>query len=229
MFPQDRMLRSNSPVSGKRAMHHGKVRRQLVSVLSGRTELERGDAASIARKVGCSREYVRQVRRQLGVTMKPLPKPPSCTGCGKPMRPTKTRLCQSCRQKKAFVRLRCAYCGTFFQRRRSHHEAFLRRAVVQKRRGPICSGQCSAKVSRICSWCGRPTGSKWRRKVPGHAFCGPPAWCGHKAQSAIHPNWWRHITEDLLPMNKHLDEIARLRQGRTASREPHQQRMMPPP
>ncbi len=197
-------------MSGKRARHHGEMRQQLVGVLSGRNQLERGEAASIARKVGCSREYVRQVMHQLGVTIKPPAKPPSCTGCGKAMRPTKTRLCQSCRRKKAFVRLRCANCGKTFERRRCLHDAYLRRTVTQKRHGPTCGRQCSAKVQRSCSWCGRPAGSRWRSSTGRQVFCRPPALCLREAQTAIHPVRWRHLTADLLPMKKHLDEIALL-------------------
>jgi hypothetical protein len=173
------------------------MRRLLVGLLSGRTQLERGEAVAIARRVGCSREYVRQVMGQLGVTIKPPPEPQSCTGCGKAMQRTRTRICQSCRQRNSSVTLICANCGKTFERRRCLHDAYLRRTVTQKRHGPICSRQCSAKVQRSCSW-GR------------QVFCRPPALCLREAQSAIHPVRWRHLTANLLPMKKHLDEIAQL-------------------
>jgi hypothetical protein len=182
----------------------------LVDILTGRTRLERGEAAAISRRVGCSREYVRQAMRQLGVTVKPPPEPQSCTGCGKAMRYSKTRFCQSCRRKNAYVTLKCVNCGKAFKRRRSLHDAYLRRIVPQGRRGTVCSKQCSAKVPRSCSWCGQPAGTRWRANVGRQAFCGPPALCRFEAQRAIHPVWWRYLTDDLLPLKDHLDGITRL-------------------
>ncbi len=182
-----------------------------MEMLSGRTQLERGEAARIARKVGCSRENVRLAMRQLGITIKAPVEPQSCTGCGKTMAHTKTRLCQSCRQKNAFVSLRCANCGRIFQRRRWRHERYLRRTVTQGRHGPVCSSRCSARISRPCSWCGRPVGSRWRAHIGTQAFCGHESSCRIPAQRAISPVWWRYLTDDLLPMKDHLDGIAQLR------------------
>ncbi len=187
-------------------------------MLSGRTQLERGEAARIAREVGCSRESVRQAMQQIGITVKPPVEPQSCTGCGRSRKYRRTRLCQSCRQKSAFVSLRCANCGRTFQRRRSDHEAYLRRTVTQKRHGPVCSSQCSAKISRSCSWCGRPLGGRWRSHIGQQAYCGPPAACRIQAQRAIRTVWWRYLTADLAPMKDHLDGIAQLRA--TLSSEP---------
>ncbi len=181
-----------------------------MGLLTGRTQLERGEAVAISRQVGCSREYVRQVMGQLGVTIKPPPEPQSCTGCGKAMQRTKTRLCQSCRRSNSSVTLKCANCGKSFERRRCLHDAYLRRTVTQKRHGPICSRKCSAKVQRSCSWCGRPAGGRWRSSTGRQVFCRPPASCLREAQTAIHPVRWRHLTADLLPMKEHLDEIAQL-------------------
>ncbi len=197
--------------------YDGKVRKSLADALSGRTQLERGEAAAIAREVGCSREYVRQVMRRLGVTIKPPAVPPSCTGCGRPMPNAKTRTCQSCRRKNAFVTLKCAYCGKDFERRRSLHDAYVRRTATQ-RRGPVCSRGCTATEPRSCSWCGRSVGNRWRSRMGLQAFCGPPASCLIEAQSAIHPILWRYITEDLIPMKENLDGIARLRSTRATSK-----------
>ena len=219
-FPQNGSLCWNICVSSKQRWHHGERRKLLVGMLSGRTQLERGEAARIARELGCSRERVRQIARQLGVTTKPpLEEPQSCTGCGKAMRYRKTRLCQSCRRKNVLVSLKCVNCGRTFERRRIHHEAYLRRTVTRKRRGPVCSSQCSAKVPRSCSWCGRPAGPRWRRYAAQQAFCGLAPSCRIQAQRAIRPEWWRYLTTDLLPMKEHLDGIAQL-QARLASRFP---------
>ena len=182
-----------------------------MEMLSGRTQLERGEAARIARKVGCSRESVRLTMRQLGITVKPPEEHPSCTGCGKAMRYRKTSLCQSCRQKNAIVSLRCANCGKAFKRSRGLHAAYLRRIVTRKRRGPVCSRRCSAKIRRSCSWCNRSVGSRWPVHDSRQAFCGPPATCRFQAQRAIPPVWWRYLTDDLLPMKDHQDRIAQLR------------------
>ena len=182
-----------------------------MEMLSGRTQLERGEAARIARKMGCSRESVRLAMRQLGITVKPPAEHPSCTGCGKTMAYAKTRLCQSCQQKNAFVSLRCANCGRTFQRRRSDHHSYLRRTVTQGRLGPVCSRQCSAKISRSCSWCARPIGPRWPVHVGTQAFCSPPATCRIQAPKAIPAVWWRYLTDDLLPMKDHQDRIAQLR------------------
>ena len=182
-----------------------------MGMLSGRTQLERGEAAQIARNVGCSRENVRLAIRQLGITVKPPVEPQSCTGCGRSMAYRKTRLCQSCRQKSAFVSLRCANCGRTFERRRSGHEAYLRRTVTQKRHGPVCSRRCGARISRSCSWCGRPVGSRWRSHFGTQAFCGHESSCRTEAHRAIPAVWWRYLTDDLLPMKDHPDGIAQLR------------------
>ena len=182
-----------------------------MGMLSGRTQLERGEAARIAREAGCSRESVRQAMRQLGITIKAPVGPPSCTGCGKAMPYRKSRLCQSCRQNNAFVSLRCANCGRIFQRRRSHHERYLRRTVIQGRHGPVCSRRCGANISRSCSWCGRAVGSRWRSRIGTQAFCGHESSCRIQAHRAIPTTWWRYLTDDLLPMKDHQDGIAELR------------------
>ena len=182
-----------------------------MGMLSGRTELERGETARIAREVGFSRESVRRAMQQLGITIKPPVEPRSCTGCGKTMARTKTHLCQSCRQKNAFVSLRCANCGRTFERLRGDHNKYLRRTVTQKRHGPVCSRQCSAKISRPCSWCGRPLRGKWRSHIGKQAFCGHESSCLIQARRAIPAVWWRYLTDDLLPMKDHQDGIAQLR------------------
>ena len=210
-FPQNCGLCWNIRVSSRQARRRGELRKLLVGMLSGRTQLERGEAARIARKLHYSRESVRQAMRQLGITIKAPAEPQSCTACGKTMRYPKTRLCRSCRQKNILVSLKCANCGRTFERRRSRHEAFLHRAIVKKRWGPVCSRQCSAKVTRSCSWCGRSLGSRWPAHVASQAFCGSLATCRFEAQRAIHPLWWRYLAPDLLPMKDHLDGIAQLR------------------
>ncbi len=188
-------------------------------MLSGRTQLERGEAARIAREVGCNRESVRLAIRQLGITIKAPPGPPSCTGCGKTMMYRKSRLCQSCRHERLLVSLKCVNCGRAFERRRKYHDAYLRRTVVRKRRGLVCSRQCSAKISRDCSWCGRPVGPRWRSQIRTLAFCGHESSCHIQAQRAISAVWWRYLTTDLLPMKDHRDRIAQLR-ARLASKSP---------
>ena len=219
VFPQDGSLCWNISLSGRQGRRQGRVRKLLVEVLSGRTQLERGEAARLARKLGCSREAVRQAMSRLGVSIKPPAKPQSCIGCGKAMKYRKTRLCQACRLKNAVVSLICANCGKTFERPRHHHEAYLRRTVTRKRRGPVCSSQCSAKVQRSCSWCGRPVALRWRAHITPQAFCSPPATCRFQAQRAILPVWWRYLTADLLPMKDHLDGIAQLR-ATLASKSP---------
>ena len=211
VFPQDGSLCWNICVSGRQRRRQGRVRKLLAEVLSGRTQLERGEAARIARKLGCSREAVRQAMSRLGVSIKPPAKPQSCIGCGKAMKYRKTRLCRACRLKNAVVSLTCTNCGRVFERRSGLHAAYLRRTVTRKRRGPVCSSQCSAKIPRSCSWCGRPAGLRWRAHAALHTFCGLPATCRFQAQRAILPVWWRYLTADLLPMKDHLDEIAQLR------------------
>ena len=198
-------------MSGKQRWHQRELRNLLLRKLSDRARLDRGEAARIAREAGCSRESVRQAMRQLGITIKAPVGPPSCTGCGKAMPYRKSRLCQSCRQKNAFVSLRCANCGRTFRRRRHLHAAYLRRTVTRKRRGPVCSRQCSARIPRSCSWCGRSVGTRWRAHNGTQAYCGPPAACRFQAQRAIRPVWWRCLTADLMPMKDHLDGIAQRR------------------
>ena len=193
------------------ASHRGELRKLLMGMLSGRTQLERGEAARIAREFGCSRENVRLAMQQLGITIKAPEEHPSCTGCGKTMARRKSRLCQSCRQKNAFVSLRCANCGRIFQRRRSHHERYLRKTVTQGRHGPICNRRCGARISRSCSWCGRPVGSRWRSHFGTQAYCGHESSCRIQAHRAIPAVWWGYLTDDLLPMKDHLDGIAQLR------------------
>lgn len=180
-------------------------------MLSGRTELERGETARITREVGFSRESVRRAMQQLGITIKPPVEPRSCTGCGETMARTKTHLCQSCRQKNAFVSLRCANCGRTFERLRGDHNKYLRRTVTQKRHGPVCSRRCNAKIRRSCSWCGRSVGSRWRSHIGTQAFCGPPATCLFQVYRVLPSVWWRYLADNLLPMEDHLDEIAQLR------------------
>jgi hypothetical protein len=154
---------------------------------------------------------VRLAMQQLGITIKTPVEHPSCTGCGKAMRYRKTSLCQPCRQKNAFVSLRCANCGRIFQRRRCHHERYLRRTVTQGRHGPVCSRRCGATISRPCSWCGRPVGSRWRSHIGTQALCGHEPSCRIQAHRAIRAVWWRYLTDDLLPMKDHPDGIAQLR------------------
>lgn len=180
-------------------------------MLSGRSRLERGEAARIARELSCSREGVRLAMIQLGVTIKAPPGPPSCTGCGKAMMYRKTRICQSCRHERLLVSLKCVNCGRAFERRRSRHEAFLRRTVSQRRHGPVCSRQCSAKIPWSCSWCGQPAGTRWRADAGWQAFCRPPRSCRIQAQTTFPPVWWRYLTDVLLPMKDHQDRIAQLR------------------
>ncbi len=219
LFPHDGSLCWNNHVSDRKGRRHGRVRELLIKVLNGRTQLEKGEAAGIARRLGCSREAVRQAMSRLGVSIKPPAEPQSCTGCGKVMKYRKTRLCQSCRLKDAYVRLTCTNCGRVFERRRGLHAAYLRRTVTRKRRGPVCSSQCSAKIARSCSWCGRPAGSRWRAHAGLQAFCCLPATCRFQAQRAMLPVWWRYLTADLLPMKDHLDAIAQLR-AKLASKAP---------
>jgi hypothetical protein len=211
LFPQKGSLCWNSCVSSKQRLHRGELRKLVAGMVSGRSQLERGEGARIARELGCSRERVRQIMGELGVTTKPPLEPQSCTGCGKAMSRRKTRLCQSCRRKNVLVSLKCANCGRTFKRRRKEHEAYLRRTVVKRRWGPVCSKQCSAKVTRSCSWCGRSAGNRRRAHVATHAFCGRPRTCLHQAQTTIAPMRWHYMTADLLPMKDHLDGIARLR------------------
>lgn len=175
--------------------------------LGDRTELERGEAARVARALGCSREWVRQVMRQLGIAVKRPTAPERCVGCGTP---SKARLCRTCR-RATFVTLRCANCGKNFQRSRSDHEAYLKRTVVRKRHGPVCSRKCSAKVQRSCSWCGQPTAPRWPSVLGKQAFCESPRSCSGQAQEALAAMHWRYLTPDLIPMKDHLDAIAQLR------------------
>ncbi len=187
------------------------LRQELVKRLSGRKELERGEASALARELGCSREWVRQVMVQLGMVVLPPRPPAACTGCGDTRRPRKTRLCRNCRRDRMFVTLTCANCGKEFERRRDDHEAFLRRPTVRRRHGPVCSKTCRASVSRVCSWCGEPAGWRWPAANGVQAFCGEPKSCSLYALRAIPPVYWRHLTPSLFPLKDHLAEIADLR------------------
>ena len=193
-------------------MSRPSLRDRIVKRLGVRTELERGEAARIARALGCSRERVGQVMRQLGITVAPPSAPERCVGCGKPKRHAKTRLCRACRRAEdPFVTLTCANCGKNFRRRRSRHDAYLRRTVVRKRYGPVCSRKCSAKVQRSCSWCGQPTAPRWPNDLGKRAFCGAPRSCSIEAQRALPAMFWGYLTPGVLPMKAHLEAIAQLR------------------
>lgn len=103
-----------------------RVRAELRRLAEEGQEVDRGLYARLARRYGCSREWVRVVARRLGLRVRPR--------CYCPCGSRKTASARSCRRcweaEHGRVLLRCSRCGREFQRLRSRARA----------RRPRCSG-----------------------------------------------------------------------------------------
>ena len=189
----------------------GSVAGRIATALKGRSILERGEAAALARSLGCSRERVRQVMKRLGVPVRPVV-PRRCGNCGRAISQYgKLGMCSSCRYPPP-VSLVCVNCGKQFLRRRKDYNDFIRRQVTRRRVGPVCSKQCRAGIEVFCAWCGAHVGVRWPSQVSpaGRAFCSPPRRCSVQAQRALRNSWWRFLTPDLMPMKDHVEGVAEL-------------------
>jgi len=188
----------------------GPVAPLIAAELRGRTELPRGEAAEIARKLGCSRERVRQIMGVLGVR---IAAPPlaliDCAECGTLVKANKRGLCADCRRRLSLVELTCIVCGKEFQRRRKDYNDFIRRVVARgKRYGPRCSRACLQSVALACCWCGRSVGLRPPSQRRGHAFCGKPRNCWSEAMKVVQPSNWSLLKPEHLPMRDHIAQIV---------------------
>jgi len=182
------------------------------SELLGRSELRRGEMAEIARRLGCSRERVRQIATKLGVRVKPgQPKFAECSDCGRKIPRGRLRLCADCRHRRTLVTLTCIVCGREFQRRRKDYNDFIRRVTLGERQGPRCSKACGyRRTRRSCSWCGAEVGHKPPSTRGYHAFCGAGRRCDLEAMKLVQPIQWPKLGSNVLPMRDHVAEITEL-------------------
>jgi len=210
----------------------GPVAPLIAAELRGRTELPRGEAIRIARKLDCSRERVRQIMNKLGVRVAP-PRVAliDCASCGNRIAPNKSELCTDCRHERAIVELICTSCGRAFKRSCKEYNAFLRRVSRGGRQlGPWCSRTCGypKRTRRICSWCGAELGHRPPSTSQGyHAFCGGSKRCDLRAANFVQPMYWPLLEPELLPMRDKLvriraflarDRVTRANQGRKSQR-----------
>lgn len=98
--------------------------------------------AEVAKRVGASREFIRQLDEKYGLPFRQghknkMPRPP-CIYCGEPViGSTRER---PCHRRCTWVTLNCSVCGQPFQRRRGQTRA---RANDRRYRGrAVCSESC---------------------------------------------------------------------------------------
>ena len=186
------------------------VKARLLTELGARREIRWGEARRLGDVLGTSQVTLRAAMRGLGVRLQ-RPRLKHCRDCGKPLPYKKTDQCYACRVKAGRVTLTCTNCGKRFERRRSKHEAFLRRLVTHGRRGPVCSGACRKTVVRGCAWCGAEIPPRWPSTTARLAFCGAVSDCQREAMRALPPRYWPRLGPALIPMKDHLNAVARLR------------------
>jgi len=193
-------------------LSRGPVAPLIAAELRGRTELPRGEAARIARKLDCSRERVRQIMGKLGVRVEPsLANVIDCADCGKQIRANTLGICAACRHERTLVELTCISCGRTFKRRRKDHNDFIRRVTIGPKQGPRCSRTCGySRAIRVCSWCGADAGHKAPSNRGNHAFCGAPRRCDREARKLVQPLYWRLLTPEVLPMRDSIAKITEL-------------------
>jgi len=197
---------------GKRGPQpNGAIKRKVVAQLDGRQELKRGEAAEIARRAGCSREWVRQVMLRLHVTVEQAPVK-QCESCGRRIYKGSTRdKCVECWRQSLRITLTCSACGKEFQRLRHDYFAYHARFHTEDRYSPRCSRSCVVAKPQVCSWCGQLTKPKFPSNVSVHTFCTAPALCYIEAMKLLQPVHWRFIPSPLFPMKDHIAEIRELR------------------
>lgn len=174
--------------------------------------MRRGEQSAIARELGCTRVWVGMTARELGVRVT-LPERRACEPCGKTTGLSEKRgICGRCLRKAKLVTLKCANCGTSFQRSLYNHNRFLARPVTQRRRGPVCGRNRRVSCQTTCAWCGQVSTRPYRREKR-LGFCGASRPCLSNAMRALSVAHWRHLTPELLPMKDHRGQIRRLRKS----------------
>ena len=183
------------------------VRGKLVELIDGRSSLEWGEMAVIARQLGCSRERVRQLANLLGLPrrMKVSSQSSVCPSCRGTKSP-RSLVCASCKVEKSHPWVNCRNCGKPFRTRRS----VLKRYLMYKgsrRYGMLCKKNCSGKVLVDCVFCGQE-GHVWPSALQRRHFCNTE--CVSQARNLISVRLWSMIPISLLPMREHQSEIRSL-------------------
>jgi hypothetical protein len=183
---------------------------RLLELIGDRDVLYRGEMTRLAREVGCSREWVRQICARRGVKSRLKPKLFGvCSGCRKRVAAgNRSGFCAQCRTKKSrrVYTLTCTKCGEKFERSHKEHKSFLRRAP-RHRLGPFCSRRCSNKVSGDCSYCGRRVAPRWPSRI-GLLGAMHPA-CTRRLEALVTRRAWSRITSEHFPIAAHRDAVLR--------------------
>ena len=96
--------------------------------------------ADIARKLGCSREYVRQVLLDNDITRPRTSKENKCENCNKIIGRYST-LCRTCYEGEPLVEIQCSHCYNVFTKLKKLY-------TYQKKKGQTnfyCNLQCAGK------------------------------------------------------------------------------------
>lgn len=111
---------------------------ELTRLLGGRTAVYYGEQSSLAKEIGCTREWVRQLldRMEIQTISRPVNR---CTNCNQIVQP-KTLFCRKCRSISNHVGLTCSRCKKHFYRVRSKVERYYRyNPSTQRRNGFRCN------------------------------------------------------------------------------------------
>lgn len=191
-------------------LDRAQLKAKLLAISGDARVLPWGHFAETARALGVSEPTLRLLMAEASVSMARPGGPRECADCGRDIKPrNQTGLCRSCLINSAKITLTCVNCGNTFQRRKGDHRAFARRILVQpRRRGPVCSKSCRARVVQRCTWCGRRLSPRWRSHATRYPFCGAPDNCHWKAIRVLPVRYWSCFDPKLVPMKRHQNAIA---------------------
>jgi predicted RNA-binding Zn-ribbon protein involved in translation (DUF1610 family) len=186
------------------------LKTSLLAIAGEARTLEWGHVGETALTLGISAPTLRLLMAEAGVTKPHLGGTTECADCGRGIKPrNKTGLCRACLINSAKITLACVNCGNTFQRRQGSHREFERRTVVRsRRRGPVCSKACRAKVVQRCTRCGRDLSPRWRAHAARFPFCGAPDNCHRQAIRVLPVLYWSCFDPKLVPMKRHQNAIA---------------------
>jgi len=104
--------------------------------------------AEIARKVGASREYVRQVLKQANISTTAL-KTYRCFGCKKPLSNTSSPFCSTaCREAYMTIQVSCSNCDKLFHRKASQlYQYPSRLSGSHKGMHVFCGNKCKGEFA----------------------------------------------------------------------------------
>ena len=100
--------------------------------------------AEMARRIGVSKERVRQILRKKGMAAVPDPLTATCQHCGKKIHPNRSFCNQECRSTHSHTALICSECGRSYTIRRNVLNSRKKRGT----RHNFCSRRCMGLHSR---------------------------------------------------------------------------------